>query len=63
MVKNEPAVAANGKYYICDIAKVLGMHRNTIANNMSNGVLKYHVGRAKKRFSFGSDVLRFWLTH
>ncbi len=63
MVTNEPAVAANGKYYISDIARVLGMHRNTVSNNMDSGVLKFHVGRSKKRFSFGSDVLRFWLTH
>ena len=41
MVTNEPAVAANGKYYISDIARVLGMHRNTVSNNMDSGVLKF----------------------
>lgn len=55
---NEPMVADSARLGICDAAKLLGVHRTTLARWTEAGLIKCGTRRTNKRVFYTGRALR-----
>lgn len=58
----EPKVKSQGRYPVCEAARLLGIHRNTLLRYEYRGLITPVLGRtpSTRRFYYGYEILRFW---
>lgn len=61
MTSNEPNIADTARLGICDAAKVLGVHRTTLARWTAQGLVKCGIRRTNGRiFYTGRALISLW---
>lgn len=61
MVTNEPDIAATARLGICDAARLLGVHRTTLARWTEQGLVKCGIRRTNGRiFYTGRALVSLW---
>lgn len=61
MTRNEPNIADTARLGICDAAKVLGVHRTTLARWTEQGLVKCGIRRTNGRiFYTGRALISLW---
>lgn len=54
-------VTDSGRYPVCETARILGIHRNTLRRYTERGLIKCGIRRGtNQRFYLGSEIRRFW---
>lgn len=61
MTSEIPNVSDNGRYTVCDAARIMNVNRRTIYNWIDKGYLKFGLFRHNgRRFIPGKELIRFW---
>lgn len=62
MITSEnPKIKAQSRYTLSQAAKVMGVHRNTVARWIETGLISSERGqRSRRRFIMGSELRKLW---